>query len=150
VPGQINGLAGQGNPLNRLVSATGLLRIASTLAPSLIEPDGDAYTAGEREQMRLMTNWNWANPAVLDEANQGARNVAAVQSMTYPADLPVLSFIKMKGSQARWKELHQAQPANLARGELIELDGGHYLHWTQSEALAEHLSDFLTSAAVTR
>jgi pimeloyl-ACP methyl ester carboxylesterase len=149
VPGQINGLAGQGNPLDRLISATGLLRIASTLAPSLIDPDGNAYTEEEREQMRLMKNWNWANSAVLDEANQGARNFEAVQDMTYPADLPVLSFIKKEGSQARWKEIHEAQLANLARGELVELDGGHYLHWTQSEALAEHINDFLSSAAMT-
>lgn len=148
VPGQINGLAGQGSPLNRLVSATGLLRVVSAVAPSLVEPDGDSYTAQEREQIRLMTNWNWANPALLDEANHAEANFEAVQDMSFPSDLPVLSFIKKEGSQARWKELHQAQLANLKRGELIELDGGHYPHWTQSEALAEHISDFLASAAV--
>jgi pimeloyl-ACP methyl ester carboxylesterase len=148
VPGQINGLAGQGSPVNRLVSASGLLRVVSTVAPSLIEPDGNAYTAKEREQMRLMTNWNWANAAVLDEANNGAKNFAAVRHMNYPPDLPVLSFIKKEGSQARWKELHQAQLDNRERGELIELDGGHYLHWTHSKALADHISEFLTSASV--
>lgn len=150
VPGQMNGLAGQDNPLRTLISGTGLLRVASSVAPGLVEPDGDAYTAQEREQIRLMTNWNWANPAVRDEAAHGAQNFAAVDGMTYPADLPVLSFIKKEGSQPRWKELHQAQLDGRARGELIELDGGHYLHWTQSEALAEHIDDFLASAAVTR
>jgi pimeloyl-ACP methyl ester carboxylesterase len=145
LPGQINGLVGQGSVLNRLVSATGLLRVASAVAPSLVEPDGDGFTSEEREHIRLMTNWNWANPAVLDEANRGAENFAAVEDMTYPADLPVLSFIKKEGSQARWKELHQGQLADRARGELIELDGGHYLHWTQAEALADHIRDFLAA-----
>ena len=108
LPGQINGLAGQGNPANRLVATTGMLRAVTTVMPSLIEPDGDGYTAKEREQMRAMTIWNWANPALLDEANQGARNFSVVEDMTYPADIPVLSFIKEEGSQAGWRTLHQA------------------------------------------
>lgn len=147
LPGQVNGLAGQGDPLRRLVADTGLLRIASTVAPVLVEPDGDGYTAEEREQIRLMTNWNWANAAMRDEANHGARNFATVADMTYPADLPVLSIIKKEGSQPGWKELHDDQLANLSQGELVELDGGHYLHWTRSEALGRHIRDFLTSAA---
>lgn len=149
VPGQMNGLAGQDNPLGKLVSASGLLRVASAVAPFVAEPGGDGYTAGEREQIRLMTNWNWANPAVLDEAAHGAPNFAAVEDVSYPADLPVLSFIKKEGNQPRWKELHETQLADRAHGELIEMDGGHYLHWTQSEALAEHIREFLTSAGVT-
>lgn len=150
VPGQINGLAGQDNPMSRLVSATGLVRVVSSIAPSLVEPPGDAYTAGEREQIRLMTNWNWSNPAVLDEATHGAQNFAAVEDMVFPADLPVLSFIKKEGSQEGWKELHAAQLTDRAHGELVELDGGHYLHWTHSEALAEHIREFLASAGVTQ
>jgi pimeloyl-ACP methyl ester carboxylesterase len=150
VPGQLNGLAGQGNPLTRLVSATGLLRLASTLTPSLIEPDGTAYTAEERERMRLMTNWNWSNPALLDEADQSARNFSVVANMTYPADVPVLSFIKKEGSQDGWKELHERQLRGVEHGELVELDGGHYLHWTQSKALARSITEFLQSAGVTR
>jgi len=150
VPGQVNGLAGQGNPLNRLVAESGLLRAAAALAPSLIEPDGTAYTAREREQMRAMANWNWANPAILDEADQGARNFSVVQNMTYPDDVSVLSFIKKHGSQAGWRELHQAQLENLDHGELIELDGGHYLHWTHAAELAQHIRQFLGDTSVIR
>jgi pimeloyl-ACP methyl ester carboxylesterase len=150
VPGQMNGLLGQGNPVTRLISDTGLLRAASTLVPSLIEPDGTAYTPQEREQMRLMKNWNWANPALLDEANQGEHNFGAVEKMTYPGDLPVLSFIKKEGNQPRWRELHENQLNNLDHGELVELDGGHYLHWTQSETIAQKVTQFLKSAEATR
>lgn len=150
VPGQINGLAGQGSPLNRLLADTGLLRAASAITPSLIDPDGNAYTAREREHMRLLKNWNFGNAAVLDEANHGEQNFAAVRDMTYPPDLPVMFFIKKEGNQQRWRELHEAQLAHLAHGELIELDGGHYLHWTQSKTLAEHIDQFLTSTAADR
>ena len=150
LPGQINGLAGQGNPANRLVATSGLLRAVTSVRPSLIEPDGDAFTAQEREQMRAMTIWNWANPALLDEANQGARNFSVVEDMTYPADIPVLSFIKKEGSQAGWRMLHQTQLQNLDHGELVELDGGHYLHWTHAAALAQHIREFFSGAAVNR
>lgn len=150
LPGQINGLAGQGNPVIRLVSATGLLRVASALAPSLVEPPGTAYTAGEREQIRMLTNWNWANPAILDEANQGERNFTVVKDLTYPRDIPVLSFIKKKGNQAHWRELHQEQLQNQDTGELVELDGGHYLHWTHARELAEKINQFLSKTVGTQ
>jgi pimeloyl-ACP methyl ester carboxylesterase len=150
VPGQMNGLLGQGNPLNRLISATGLLRAASTLVPSLVEPDGTAYTPEEREQMRLMMNWNWANPALLDEARQGEHNFAVVEKMTFPNDLPVLSFIKKEGNQPRWRELHEEQLGNLQNSELVELNGGHYLHWTHSKAIAQRVTQFLSSLGVVR
>jgi pimeloyl-ACP methyl ester carboxylesterase len=150
VPGQMNGLAGAASPLDRLVSSTGLLRVATTIMPALAEPEGDAFTAAEREQIRLMTNWSYGNAAVTDEANQGTRNFAALEDLTYPSDLPVLSFIKQKGSQPHWRELHEAQLDGLEHGELVELDGGHYLHWTHSPEIADELDEFLSAATDNR
>ncbi|MGC5221213.1 alpha/beta fold hydrolase [Micromonospora sp. DT81.3] len=143
VPGQMNGLAGQDNPISRLLASSGLLRVATTLMPSLAEPDGTAYAGREREQMRTMMNWNWANPAILDEAKQGARNFSVVEDITYPEDIPLLSFIKKEGSQAGWRMLHARQLENRAHGDLVELDGGHYLHWTHAPELAERIDEFL-------
>ncbi|MFC0680315.1 alpha/beta fold hydrolase [Lysobacter korlensis] len=147
VPGQMNGLAGAASPLDRLVAWTGLPRVATAIMPALAEPDGDDFTAGEREQIRSMTNWNYGNPAVTDEANHGARNFASVDDLTYPSDLPVLSFIKEKDNQPRWRELHEIQLENLERGELVELDGGHYLHWTHSPEIADKVTEFLSAEA---
>jgi pimeloyl-ACP methyl ester carboxylesterase len=149
VPGQTLGIAGGRSPLERLVSSTGLLRAATTLVPSLVEPDGTAYTTSERERMRLMTNWNWANPAVVDEADHAARNLAAVQDLTFPKDMPVLSFIKKTGSQPGWRHLHERQLQPLQRGELVALDGGHYLHWTQSPTMGRLITQFLSATANT-
>lgn len=147
VPGQMNGLAG-GRAIYQFGSATGLWRLASTIAPVISEPEGTDFTAREREQIRLMTNWLFAAPAVVDEADQGAHNFAVVENMTYPSDVPVLSFIKMEGNQDHWKDLHVTQLANLDNGRLIELDGGHYLHWTHSGAIAESMNEFLTGAGI--
>jgi len=150
LPGQINGMAGGGSSWRRLLATSGLLRAATTVIPSLVEPDGTAHTAKEREQIRAMGNWNWANPAILDEADQSTRNFSVVNDMTYPDDMPVLSFIKKEGSQPRWRTLHQDQLQNLDHGELVELDGGHYLHWTHAPELAQHIREFLSDAAVNR
>ncbi len=145
VPGQMNGLAGAVGPLDRALAWTGLLRIATAIMPAIAEPEGHAFTPAEREQYRVMTNWTYANAAVTDEANQGARNFAAVEDLTYPKDLPVLSFIKQKDNQPRWRELHQLQLDAVDRGQLVELDGGHYLHWTHSPQIADAIDQFLAA-----
>ena len=147
VPGQINGLAGGRSMLERFAWSTGLLRVVTTIAPALAEPDGDAFAPDEREQMRLMVNWNYTNPALVDEAAQAAKNFAIVDRMTYPSDLPVLSFITKEDSQPRWGELHELQLQNLDHGKLIRLDGGHYLHWTRSTEIAGAVTAFLTAGA---
>jgi pimeloyl-ACP methyl ester carboxylesterase len=143
VPGQINGLAGGRSTWERLIPASGLLRAALTLFPALAEPTGDTHTAQEREQIRLMANWNYANPAILDEGNQATRSFTAVEDLMYPAEIPVLAFIKKEGNQAGWRELHERQLEGREHGELIELDGGHYLHWTQSPRIASTIRSFL-------
>jgi pimeloyl-ACP methyl ester carboxylesterase len=143
VPGQMNGLAEAGNPFDRVIATAGLLRIATSVVPALVEPEGDAFTPAEREQIRLITNWNYGNSAVADEAVHGAHNFATVRDLTYPSNLPVLAFIKQRNNQPRWKELHESQLRNLDRGELVELDGGHYLHWTHSPQIADKVTEFL-------
>ncbi len=150
VPGQMKGLAGAASPLDRLVAKSGLLRVATTIMPALAEPESDAFTPAEREQIRLMTNWNYGNAAVTDEANQGARNFATVDQLTYPSDLPVLSFIKEDGNQPRWRELHEIQLDAVDRGKLVQLDGGHYLHWTHSPQIADTLTEFLNAENANR
>lgn len=149
VPGQINGLAGGRSFLEQFAFRTGLLRVANALMPSLSEPAGD-FTPEERRQILLMTNWNNANSALVNEAHQLARTFRLVATMKYPSDLPVLSIIKKTGSQPYWKELHIAHLAGLDHSKLVELDGGHYLHWTLSTAIADDIDRFLVEAGVER
>jgi pimeloyl-ACP methyl ester carboxylesterase len=131
----------------RLLSTTGVVRCLDTLVPALAEPAGDAFTAGERERIRLMSSWNFGNAALSDETRRLGDNARAIQGMSYPADLPVLIFLSSEsiGSLPHWRELHEEQVRNVARHELVELAGGHYLHWTQSPAMAEAIREFLGS-----
>ena len=130
----------------RLLSTTGIVRWASTLAPALVEPDGDAYTAAEREQMRRMTSWNFGNPAVVDETNRIAENAHKVQGLRYPDDLPVLTFLAGDKGNPPNRALHEERLRNVRQHAVVVLPGGHYLHWTQAPAMAQQMTTFLSQA----
>ena len=92
-----------------------------------------------------MTIWNYANPAMIDESVRSAANLSAVATLTYPPDLPVLAFVSQQlvDANPRWRPAHQQQLDSVRRGELVVLDGGHYLHWTHSQHITESLTAFL-------
>lgn len=137
------GAAPDGVNWGRLLSTTGIVRWASTVAPALVEPDGNAYAAAEREQMRRMTSWNFGNPAVVDEINRIAENAHKVQGLPYPDDLPVLTFLAGDNGTPPNRALHEDRLRNVRHHEVVALPGGHYLHWTQAPAMAQHITAFL-------
>lgn len=128
---------------NRLPATTGLLRWAAAVAPGLVEPDGEAYTADERKRIHLLSIWNYENPAVVDETNRIAENGRKVQNLTYPDDMPVLTFLaEAKGTPAGLAR-HENRLRNVRHSEVVVLPGGHYLHWTQAPVMAEKIRSFL-------
>jgi len=128
-----------------VLRAAGVVRAAATLVPGLAEPVGSAYTADERAQIRAMTIWNFGNAAVADETSRTGSNAEALQGVTYPDDLPVLDILSTESvaTLPRWVQSHEDQLRNVRRHEVVVLDGGHYLHWTQSEAMADKITAFL-------
>lgn len=131
----------------RLMSVTGWVRWMTMLDPTLTAPSAPAGVYSDRalERIRLMTIWNYANPAITDEGTQSAANLSAVAGLTYPPDLPVLAFVshQLVDAHPRWRPAHQQQLDSVRRGELVVLDGGHYLHWTHSQHITESLTAFL-------
>lgn len=138
-------LAGPG--FGRLLAVTGVVRSVLAVAPSLGEPDGDAYTPEERERMRLMTSWNFGNQAVADETARIANNASDLRGVSYPDGLPVLAFVaddgspEVAGKTAALENLLK----NVKRHQIVPLPGHHYLHWTQSKPIAEAIRTFLAA-----
>jgi pimeloyl-ACP methyl ester carboxylesterase len=97
-----------------------------------------------------MTIWSYGNAAVADETNRTGSNAEALQGVTYPDGLPVLDILSTESvaTLPRWVESHEDQLRNVRHHEVVVLDGGHYLHWTQSEAMAEKITAFLTANLV--
>jgi len=128
-----------------VLRTSGLVRAAVTLAPGLAEPAGGAFTAEERARIRAMTIWNFGNAAVADETARMAGNAAALRAVGYPDGLPVLEFLSSDSvaTLRDWVGQHEDRLRNVRRHEVVVLDGGHYLHWTQSEAMADKITAFL-------
>ncbi|WP_026852005.1 alpha/beta fold hydrolase [Glaciibacter superstes] len=82
----------------RLLSVTGWVRWMTALNPAITAPPAPVGVYSEREigQIRLMTIWNYANPAMIDENNRSAENFDAVAGLSYPSELPVLSFLSQQ------------------------------------------------------
>lgn len=122
----------------------GILRVLAAVG-------GDAYAGlpydeAAKEQMRLLTTRNATAPTLLDEMDRVAENFASVSGETFPADLPVLLFVVPDAAGGDgWVALHEAQAASVERGEVIPLDGDHYLHRTRSPEIADATDAFLAS-----
>ena len=131
--------------LGAALAASGLVRAAFTLVPALAEPEGSAYTADERAQIRAMSIWNFGNAAVSDETDRTGSNAAALRGVTYPDRLPVLDFLSTDSVATipDWVRLHEDQLRNVQHHEIVVLDGDHYLQWTQSKAMADKIAAFL-------
>ncbi|QHK20193.1 alpha/beta fold hydrolase [Pseudarthrobacter psychrotolerans] len=132
-----------GNFWERMPSTIGLVRWAAALG--LTDPDGDADTTAEIDQMRMLQSWNFGNQALTDETNRVGENSLKIQALRYPDQLPVLQFLARETIQRRpeWQGIHERQLLNVTRHELVVLDGQHYLHWSQSKEMAEKIDAFL-------
>ncbi|MGO2141152.1 MAG: alpha/beta fold hydrolase [Leucobacter sp.] len=142
VPGQpgstdetpTNGLA----TLNRL----GILRVLSAIS-------GDPYAGmpfddETKRQMGLLSTRNATSPTILDEMNRAPQNFTALRNAVFPATLPVLLFVATDDTDVPgWIELHERQAASVTKGQVSLLPGGHYLHHTQSPAIATETTAFL-------
>jgi len=125
-----------------LLNTLGLTRALRALAPDPYE--GLPYGANEREQMRLLTNANSAAPTVLDEMAHASTNFADASGRRFPADLPVLLFVREADDDVEgWVDLHRAQAASVDRGEVVPMAGEHYLHHTLSREIAEGTRRFV-------
>lgn len=135
----------QGLGWERMLSITGVVRAVLAIVPALGEPDGNAYTPEERERMRLMASWNLGNQAVADESARIGNNAAELRGVSYPDELPVLAFVSEAGSPAARAKGERLENLlkNVKDHEVVALDGGHYLHWTQAKTMAESIRTFL-------
>lgn len=135
----------EGFPWQRLPATTGLVRWATLAAPGLAEPDSDLYTEEEKRRIRLMSNWNYENPALRDETRRLGQNSQALAGMDFAADVPVLAVLAQATVDQRpeWLPLHQEQLSAVRDHEITVLDGPHALHLHQAPELAATTTAFL-------
>ena len=124
------------------LSTLGITRILGAIGGDPYE--GLPFDADTKDRMQVLSARNAAAPTLLDEMDRAKDNFAAVSGTTFPADLPVLLFVADEDAEVPgWLELHEAQAASVDHGEVVRIEGGHYLHHTQSPALADRTRTFL-------
>lgn len=122
----------------------GLMRVLGAIG-------GDAYAGTPfdeqtKEQMKMLSNKNSLSPTYVNEMEHFSRNFTAAQGTTFASDLPVLLFAQANSPDiATWTELHEQQAASVDHGELVLLDGGHYLHHTLWKQIAAGTNRFLSA-----
>jgi pimeloyl-ACP methyl ester carboxylesterase len=121
--------------------ALGLMRVLSSIADPYAGLDFEETT---KEQMKLLSFQNSLSPTYVNEMEHIGANFTAAADTTFPHDLPVLLFAQANSPDiATWAELHEEQAASVEHGEVVFLDGGHYLHHTLSPEIAADTAQFL-------
>lgn len=142
---------GTPSTVDATLAGSGLMRWVTTIAPDLIQPPGDAYTAEERVGIAALTTWNYGNLSVSDEWSRIGANSTRADAEPFAADLPILEMLSSESveSMPEWLPNHEAELEGVSTHRLEVLEGNHYLHWTQAPAMARMMSEFI-SADVTR
>lgn len=126
------------------LKSLGILRLLDALAPDPYA--GLPYDDATKRQLAILSNRNAMTPTMLDEVARTPDNFREARSTSFPADLPLLMFVVADDSEvAGWVRLHEEQLAGVERGELVPLDGGHYLHHTKSVEIAADITRFLAT-----
>lgn len=153
VPAQIKVIS-SGSKMSKLAELeeiTGYIRIKTKLEPSSViaGPGASAYTGDEIKLMRLMYCWHANNISLINEANMIYANFKTVQDMKYPDSVPVLNFLSKETTEGfaglgmDWVSMHEELVTDSADSKSVILEGGHYLHRTCSERMAEDVRGFL-------
>ncbi len=132
---------------SKSMNVIGLNRLISLSNPrKVIYADSSfTYTREELEVFRMLTIDAAQNRTVMDEMNQTERNLAAVREMKFPAEIPVLEFVSGDNCELMpaWEKLHKDVIADDGTGEVLKLEGSHYLHFEQLDTIVQKVEDWI-------
>lgn len=127
------------------LNKSGLYRLLKSVGPDPYAGlNFDPHTV---EQMKLIANKMENNATMLNEMQYSASNFKDAQQLFFPADLPLLLFVQADNQEVEgWIELHEEQIKQSNSGEMVTMEGTHYLHHTKSKEIAEKVRAFKDQA----
>ncbi|GLB26899.1 alpha/beta hydrolase [Lacrimispora xylanolytica] len=137
------------SPNLTMLNTLGILRNLSYLSPSA--DDGmnkeNYYSAEQVKLKKMATIWNSLNISVINEMNTVNANTKELYDVKYPNDLPVLAFLSKdtEDTDQDWLSLHEELISNDKIQKVETLSGGHYLHWTNADKIAEMTKEFIST-----
>jgi pimeloyl-ACP methyl ester carboxylesterase len=134
----------------RLWTISGVTRWVAMVKPTLlVQAPADTYSPQALRQMRTLALRNDSTPALVEESQRMGQNVNAAKGLSFPAELPVLTFVAQDTIDIlpEWYPAHQEQLKGLVRSKLIVVNDGHYLHYHHSPEIADAVRAFLDGPA---
>ncbi|MBH5317822.1 alpha/beta hydrolase [Paenibacillus sp. GSMTC-2017] len=127
----------------KLLKSSGFGRLMLKFGPDPFE--GLPFDDKTKKQLRLITLRNMYEPTTLNEMEHFSQNFKSAQRLKFPNNMPLLLFIQggVNEGQENWIPLHEEQAKDSIHGEVVKLDGGHYLHHTHSKEIAEGLKVYM-------
>ncbi len=103
------------------------------------------YTDKELEVFRILSLDNAYNKTVMNELKFLDANVEAARGMRFPDQVAVLQFVSGSNCDllSTWEQLHRDVLPENGRGEVIRLEGSHYLHFEYLDQIVEHVMNWI-------
>jgi len=127
----------------RFLSKSGLFRVLGNTDESLFNMP--KLTTEQSNQFKQVYLRSLGSKAMTNEGAQMPDNFKKTIDLTYPKNLPVLYFLATESTEPDpdWEKIHKEMIKDNPNGEIIILDGSHYLHHTQYKEISEDISKFL-------
>lgn len=133
--------------LSKVMNGVGLTRLMSAGHPeNAIYADLTyPYTEQELEIYRLLSLDKAYNKTVMNEMKHLDANVEAVREMRFPDEMTVLLFVSGSNCEllSTWEQLHRDVMPENGRGEVVRLDGGHYLHFEFPDQIVQYVKKWI-------
>lgn len=106
--------------------------------------DGLPYDDETKEQLNILTLKNRFNTTQLNEIESMYDNFQRAQQQAFPPQLPVLFFVQANHPVIeQWVPEHEKQIKDSDYGDIVLLEGDHYLHRTHFKEIAEVFRSFM-------
>lgn len=137
------------SPNLALLNTLGIIRDITFLLPDVDDGmnEKNFYSDEQVKLKKMATAWNSVNTSIINEMNRVNTNTKELYDTKYPKDLPVLSFLAKDtvDTDKEWLPLHEEVISNATIQKIEILSGGHYLHWTNADKIAEMTKEFIAT-----
>lgn len=125
----------------KIANISGITRLLSMNDPKKVVYADFQYPYSEKEWevFSMLTLDKGYNSTVMAEMKNLEKSMEAVENMKIPKEIPILQFVSKENCRTmlQWEQLHRDIIADKENGEVILLEGSHYLHFEQRLAIVQ-------------
>eukprot|EP00833_Pecoramyces_ruminatium_P012675 jgi/Orpsp1_1/1186707/evm.model.d7180000052674.1 len=101
------------------------------------------YSEEEKEIVRLLAVNRGYNKSIMNEKSHIFEHLQKIHDKKFPENVPVLNFVNVENEDPTWIKLHYDVITNKSHSEVIEKDGGHFLHIAHREFVLNKIKEWI-------